>query len=55
MRYKYSGGSICAHPPILTISANKLQVVFKDKHKLKNLKFRNISEKKRFIDWLTTI
>lgn len=55
MIYTYNGDSINARPPISAISANKLKVVFRDSQKLVNISFNNVSEKRKFLNWLVTI
>jgi hypothetical protein len=55
MIYHYNGDSINARPPITAISANKLNVVFKDSLQLTNIHFQTLSDKKAFLRWLTAI
>ncbi len=55
MTHIYNGNSINAQPPISAISVNKFNVVFKDNQKIKNIRFQNSLETKKFLNWLVTI
>lgn len=55
MIHTYHGAAINAHPPVSTISVNKFNVVFTDAQKLKNIRFKNANDTKKFLAWLITI
>jgi len=55
MHQKNYGSVIEAIPPIQSISANKLCVVFRDRRNLKRVNFKNSLEKHAFISWLIKI
>lgn len=53
MSYTYNGTVYSIASPLQSVSVNKHNIVVRDKHCSQLIKFKNVSETKNFLAWLS--